>query len=101
MMNNKLALNIQKLDLPLPAIREGPGGGEAAEIGIQGTNLKNIIQQQLQKKMGAADVSQSGGGHGQIQTQAESMKVFTQLQESIKNLVKNNKFIVENNNVEK
>ena len=29
------------------------------------------------------------------------MKIFTQLQESIKNLVKNNKFIVENNNVEK
>jgi len=25
------------------------------------------------------------------------MKIFTQLQESIKNLVKNNKFIVENN----
>jgi len=29
------------------------------------------------------------------------MKIFTQLQDSIKNLVKNNKFIVENNNVEK
>ena len=41
MMNNKLALNIKKLDLPLPAVREGSGG--EAEMGIQGTNLKKII----------------------------------------------------------